>query len=306
LALFVMALFWTWLWGPIGLLLSTPLTVCLAVLGKHMPQLEFLAVLLGDEPALEPKISFYQRLLAGDEDEANDIVEQNLQRLSPAEIFDEVLVPALIRTAADRSREHISEVEQNFVLQEIRKIVQRLGEIQANMEKVRCVGGDNEPVNKPCARIWGIPARSEGSEIALDMLYYLLDPFTCNVERLSTAALASEVVTTVEETQPDLICITALPPGGLAHARYLCKRLRTRFSQGRILVVRPGLREDPGFDMHTAIRRLTEAGADKVAVSVVEARTLIPQVLFPLLTQPVETKINAPVPEEMGLVRSQA
>jgi hypothetical protein len=199
------------LWRPIGLLLSTPLTVCLTVLGKHMPQLEFLAVLLGDEPALEPKISFYQRLLAGDEDEANDIVEQNLQRLSPAEIFDEVLVPALIRTAADRSREHISEVEQNFVLQEIREIVQRLGEIQANMGKVRCVEGDNEPVNKPCARIWGIPARSEGSEIALDMLYYLLDPFTCNVERLSTAALASEVVTTVEETQPDLEAVDKFP-----------------------------------------------------------------------------------------------
>jgi len=78
LALLVSALFWTWLWGPVGLVLSTPLTVCLAVMGKHVPRLEFLAVLLGDEPALETDISFYQRLLAGDEDEANEIVEQHL------------------------------------------------------------------------------------------------------------------------------------------------------------------------------------------------------------------------------------
>src|SRR5215510_14305851 len=132
LALLLMALFWTWLWGPVGLLLSTPLTVCLAVLGKHVRKLEFLAVLLGDEPALEPEISFYQRLLADDEDEASEIIEQNLQRLSPIEVFDELLIPVLILAAADRARQQISEAEYNFVIEKIRELVQRLGEIPAS------------------------------------------------------------------------------------------------------------------------------------------------------------------------------
>ena len=112
LALLVSALFWTWLWGPVGLILSTPLTVCLAVLGKHVPRLEFLAVLLGDEPALETDISFYQRLLAGDEDEASEIVEQQLQTTSREQVFDEMLVPTLLLAERDRVREAISESEQ--------------------------------------------------------------------------------------------------------------------------------------------------------------------------------------------------
>jgi hypothetical protein len=305
LALLLMALFWTWLWGPVGLLLSTPLTVCLAVLGKHVPQFEFLAVLLGDEPALEPEISFYQRLLAGDEDEANKIVEQNLQRLSPAEVFDEVLVPALLLAAADWSRKDISEDEQHFVFHKIHEIAHHLGELPSSREK------DTEeqlPLpDRPQAYLLGIAARSEGAQITLEILCQLLDPLTYKIRPLSTTTLASEVISIVSQEPPDLIFITALPPGGLAHARYLCKRLRTKFPQVGILVIRPGLQEDPTLDMHPVIRRLTEAGADKVATSVTEAQTLIPQMLFPVLRQSVEpTPATAPVLEQGEIVESLA
>ncbi len=288
LALLLMAFFWTWLWGPVGLLLSTPLTVCLLVLSKHAPQLEFLGVLLGDEPALEPEVSFYQRLLAGDEEEANKIIEQNLQHLSPEEVFDEVIVPALLLTAADRARKEISDTAQNFVLRKICEIVQRLGEAGANTEKPSSMR--EGLAHKPPARILGIPARSEGAQIALDMLCSLLDPSTYHVQRLSTAALASEVLAIVEQTQPDLICITALPPGDLAHVRYLCKRLREHFPQERILVVCPGLAKESEFDRHTIVHRLTENGAHMVASSTAEARTQIHQQLFPVLMQSSETK----------------
>jgi predicted PurR-regulated permease PerM len=306
LALLLMALFWTWLWGAIGLLLSTPFTVCLAILGKHVPQLEFFAVLLSDEPALEPKVSFYQRLLARDEDEANKIVELNLQRLSQEKIFDEVLIPVLILAAADRARQQISEAEYNFVIEKIRELVQRLGEIPASTENVRGAEERSPLLDKSHARLLGIPARSEGAQITVDMLSQLLDPLTFEVRRLFTATLASEVVTIVEQESPDLICITALPPGGLAHARYLCKRLRTHFPQVRILVVRPGLQKDPVVDIHSAIQRLTEAGADKVAVSVTEARTQISQMLFPRQVRSVEpTPTAAPVIEQTEIVGSQ-
>ena len=278
--------------GSIGLVLSTPLTVCLSVLSKHTPQLEFLEVLLGDGPALEPAISVYQRLLAGDEEEADAIVEQNLQRLSPAEVFDEVLVPALLLMTADRTRKQISETTQNFVLRKIYEFVQRLGEAQTETKQTYGVEKDENSTQKPPARILGIPARSEGAQIALDMLYSLLEPSMYQLQRLSTAALASEVVTVVEQTQPDLICITALPPGDLAHARYLCKRLQARFPQGRIFVVCPGLAKESKWDRQIIIHRLIENGAHMVATSTAEARTQIPQQLFPVLVQSSETKIT--------------
>jgi hypothetical protein len=95
LAILVSAAFWTLLWGPIGLVLSTPLTVCLTVLGRHVPQLEFLYVLLGDEPVLSPDAHYYQRLLAMDEDEPIEIVETYLKEKSLEELYDSVLIPAL-------------------------------------------------------------------------------------------------------------------------------------------------------------------------------------------------------------------
>lgn len=284
LALLLMALFWVWLWGPIGLLLSTPLTVCLAVLGKHIPQLEFLAVLLSDEPVLEPEISYYQRLLAGDEDEANEIVEQNLQKGSLTQTVDEVLIPAMLLAARDRAREEISDAEHQLVLQEIQATVARLPLIQKGQEPEAAESDDG--ANKPRLRILGIPARSEGSRIALELLSQVLDPSTYELHSISTATLASEVVTQVEQQQPDLLCITALPPGGLTQARYLCKRLRTRFTAVRSLVVRPGLKGDQDFDRQTIVQRLTESGADKVALSITEAQAQIAQFLSATLAQP--------------------
>ena len=124
LALLVMALLWTWLWGPIGLLLSTPITVCLAVLGTHIPKLEFLAVLLGDAPALETRVTFYQRLLARDDDEASEIATTELESSPLETVIDEVILPALVWATADRQREEISDTEQRFILDATRSIAE--------------------------------------------------------------------------------------------------------------------------------------------------------------------------------------
>jgi hypothetical protein len=95
------ATFWTWLWGPTGLLLSTPLTVCLVVLGRHVPQLEFLDVVLGNEPVLSFDETFYQCLLANDPEEATEQAEEFVKEGSLAEFFDEVAIPALVRAQDD-------------------------------------------------------------------------------------------------------------------------------------------------------------------------------------------------------------
>ena len=104
LAIIVAAIFWTWLWGPLGLLLSTPLTVCLVVLGRHVPQFEFLDVLLGSEPVLEPHEALYQRLLAGDPDEATDRAEAFLAESDLVTFYETVAIPALLLGEYDRAR----------------------------------------------------------------------------------------------------------------------------------------------------------------------------------------------------------
>ena len=101
-ALLVAAAFWAWVWGPIGLVLSTPLTVCLVVLGQHVPRLKFLSLLLGDQPALAPDVNYYQRLLAGDALEAAQVAGEYAAAKGREHVPDEVFVPALSRARRDR------------------------------------------------------------------------------------------------------------------------------------------------------------------------------------------------------------
>ena len=125
----VSAAFWAFLWGPIGLVLSSPLTVCLVVLGRYIPQLEFLSVLLGDEPALDAAISFYQRLLARDQDEAESLViEQMKAAESPEQVYDTMLLPALGAIKRNRLTGDITEEDEQYALQAIREIVEDIGE----------------------------------------------------------------------------------------------------------------------------------------------------------------------------------
>ena len=128
-ALLVSAAFWAFLWGPIGLVLSSPLTVCMVMLGRYVPQLEFLAVLLGDEPALNLKDSFFQRLLARDQDEAEDLILERLETAPPDEIFDNVLVPALCSTRQSVSRGEITEADEQAIMHSLGEIVDDLGDI---------------------------------------------------------------------------------------------------------------------------------------------------------------------------------
>ena len=127
-ALIAAATFWTWLWGPIGLLLSTPMTVCLVVLGRHVPQLQFLNVLLGNEPVLTPKETFYQRILANDPEEATEQAEEFAKERSLPEFFDEVAMPALARAQADSDRAVLSADSRGTFKNAIETMVENLSE----------------------------------------------------------------------------------------------------------------------------------------------------------------------------------
>jgi predicted PurR-regulated permease PerM len=269
-ALLVSAAFWAFLWGPVGLVLSSPLTVCLVVLGKYVAQLEFLYVLLGDEQALAPDVTYYQRLLARDQDEAAQLVLAQAKALPPEQVYDELLVPALNAVKRDRERDDLTEADEQFVFRATREIVEDLGERQA-----AAAGPAAEPAREgavaptpPRVRILGCPGHDEGDRLALEMLAQLLDPAVWEVEVLSLELLSAELVALAGEKAPAVLCIGALPPGGLAHTRYLCKRLRARLPEAKIVVGRWGLKDT----VEQNEEQLREAGADQVATTLLETR----------------------------------
>jgi predicted PurR-regulated permease PerM len=270
-ALLISISFWTWLWGPIGLLLATPLTVCLVVLAKYVPQIDFLFVLMSTEPVMEPKISFYQRLLAMDQDEAADIVEDSLKNQALEQIYDELLIPALTSAKRDRQEGSLTKEDEQFVYQATQEIIEDLNNRQLssteNLEKDNGAHG-----SVATAKVWilGCPARDAADKVGLLMFQQLLDPNKYQVELISQEHLASEVVILAADKKPQLVCISALPPGGLAQTRYLCKRLRARFPDVKLMVGRWGEAPDAADNRS----RLLAAGADEVGTSLVETRDI--------------------------------
>ncbi|HEY8169037.1 MAG TPA: AI-2E family transporter, partial [Candidatus Limnocylindrales bacterium] len=122
-ALLVSLAFWTWLWGPLGLLMATPLTVCLVVLGKHVRGLEFVGALMADTPALAPEYSYYQRLLARDQSEAADLLERHVKTGPARSVYDALLLPALNYAELDRLEQRLSAEEETAIIDATRELL---------------------------------------------------------------------------------------------------------------------------------------------------------------------------------------
>jgi predicted PurR-regulated permease PerM len=269
--LLVAVAFWTWLWGPVGLVLATPLTVCVVVLGKYVPRMDFIGVLISDQPAMESNISYYQRLLAMDQAEAAEIVEEHLKTHPQEQLFDGVLIPALNYTRRDRELGRLTEDGEQFVFRATREILEDLNSLKpqssselSDSAKTTTTNG-NSPVILPKVPILGCPAQDEADELALLMFRQLLDSTRYEVEIMSDAMLTAEVVARIGEKGPAMICIAALPPGGLAQTRYLCKRLRARYPNLKIAVGRWGTGSDDS-------NSILIAGADRVGTTMIETR----------------------------------
>ena len=277
-ALLVAAAFWAFLWGPIGLVLSSPLTVCLVVLGKYVPPLKFLDVILGDEPPLDAHLTFYQRLLARDQDEATQLVLAQAKASSSEQVYDDFLVPALNYAKRDRERDDLTELDEESVLQAVREILEDLGErrevITRAEEAIHAEARGN--ASAPIAlRILACPARDQADRLALEMLRQVLDPAKWVVEIAAVETMTADLVAQVAEQAPALVCIGALPPGGLAHTRYLCKKLRARFPKVKIVVGRWGLTGN----VEANREQLQDAGADLTATTILETRTQLTSLL---------------------------
>ncbi len=133
-AVLVAAVFWTWLWGAVGLLLATPLTVCLMVLGKYVPQLSFLDILLGNDEVFEPSKRVYQRLLAGDQEESSELIDGYREQMPLAEVYDTVLIPALAMTETHWQRGEINDERHKLIFQNLKETVDELGEREKEIQ----------------------------------------------------------------------------------------------------------------------------------------------------------------------------
>jgi predicted PurR-regulated permease PerM len=270
-ALLVAVAFWTWLWGPIGLVLSTPLTACLVVLARYVPPLEFLDVLLGHEPVLDPPVRYYQRLLARDQDEATDLVEEFLHEHPLERVYDELLLPALLLAKRERERGELAAEDERFFYDATREILEDPLATQQQISRIATRGVPDEEAAPPKVCIFGCPARSEADELALQMFQQLLEIGGYPVEVLSAQLLTAEMLTRIQQERPAVVCIAALPPGELAHTRYLCKRLRAQLPDLKIVVGRWGQQDN----LAKVGERLRSAGADQVAASLRETRSQV-------------------------------
>jgi predicted PurR-regulated permease PerM/methylmalonyl-CoA mutase cobalamin-binding subunit len=275
-AVLLAAIFWTWLWGPLGLLLATPLTVCLLVIGKHVPQLSFLDILLGNEPVFEPKKRVYQRLLAGDQEEATDLLEGLLEQTPLVEVYDTVLIPALALAEAHWHLGEIDDGRHEFILESLMEMIQDRGEGQ---QEEQATEGFDDP---PRVRILCLPARDEADAIAAAMLAQVLATSGCLVRSVSFTTTASELVDLVEQCQADVVCISATPPAAAMHARRLCKRLRGRFPEVHLVV---GLWNAPS-DLSKAKVRIGGGDATHVVSTLAEAQEQVRLLIQPLLPSP--------------------
>jgi predicted PurR-regulated permease PerM len=223
LAILVAAVFWTTLWGPVGLLLSTPLTVCLVVLGRHVPQLAFFDVLLGDEPALAPEVRFYQRLLARDPEEAAELAEEYLEEEELLRLYDGVLLPALGLAEQDRLRGSLD-----------RATVQGLGADTIGVIEELAAEHEAPPEEQDAAGAAGVAilcigARNGLDEAAAAMLAQLLGRRGATARTLGREAVAGRNLARLERAGVGQICLSYVNAAATQHAQRLVRRLRHHF-----------------------------------------------------------------------------
>ena len=250
LAVLIAAAFWTLIWGPVGLILSVPLTVCLVVMGSHIPSLEFLAVLLGDQPVMPLYTAFYQRMLAHDEREASDILQSSLKNESLTAVYDSILIPALTMVEMERQKGELEESTVRFIRNSTSEMVDELG-FRALEEKNEMAQAAQDDANSETAgvipqslipnpsslvsqipnpsgsacRVLVIPVRDGSDDLISTMLTQVLDQSgfqsTCiPIQRID------ETVAAVNEQKPDLVFLSGMPPVAMARANRIFRSLR--------------------------------------------------------------------------------
>jgi predicted PurR-regulated permease PerM len=272
-ALLVSIAFWTWLWGPLGLLMATPLTVCLVVLGKHVPGLSFIGTLMADTPALAPEYTYYQRLLARDPSEAADLIDKHVKSQTTGSVYDALLLPALNYAERDRLERRLSPEEETVVIESTRELLTDAAQSIRNAQpepdepaEPAELPGPREPL-----RVFGYAVNGPADELALTMLAQALDDMPVEIEVVNARLLASELVSLVRDKHVSIVCLADLPPSPPTKTRYFVKRLHDALPELRIIVGRwapPALADE-------SVQPLKDAGATLVATTLADTQTYL-------------------------------
>jgi predicted PurR-regulated permease PerM/methylmalonyl-CoA mutase cobalamin-binding subunit len=231
IALIVAAVFWTWLWGPVGLVMATPFTVCLVVMGRHIPQLSFFSVVLGEEEALTPAEDFYHRLLKQGEHDETELAESILKTKSLTELYDSILIPVLVASEEDHRSGAIDADQRGRIVKALGELVEELAE-----RYVLPLQDGTDTAHHPDYRVQCIAARAERDEIASEMTAHVLLQQGFDAAKVPGVRVTSELIIALQRDQPDIVCISVIEPSKAIHARNLCQRIRRALPEQRIVV----------------------------------------------------------------------
>ena len=282
IAVLVAAAFWTWLWGPVGLLLSTPLTVCLVVLGRHVEYLQFLDVLLGDEPALTPEESFYQCMLAQHADEAALQAEELLKEMSLSAYYDEVAIKGLALAQLDVNRGALDHEYRARIKDTVDGVIDDLSDhddVKPGAEADGDAGAGKTARPKrgaaaaPAAPPFVICIGGRGSldEAAAAILVQLLEKRGVSAQIASSNAVSFANLPHLDVEGIQIACLSYLEAGGFTNARYLVRRLRRRLPQATIVIGFWNMTTQEAEEQAA----LAATGADRLVTSLKEAVELV-------------------------------
>ncbi|MDB5340179.1 MAG: family transporter [Planctomycetaceae bacterium] len=274
-ALLISAAFWLYLWGPLGLVLSIPFAVCLVVIGKTIPELHFLAVMLSDEPALTADASFYQRLMLRDPEAAIAIAATHVQQPASRNVYDELLIPTLNRAKRDLHRRRLSNEDYQSIVESMRESLPKIHELIPRA-KSPAVSQNSGAGNSP-GTIIGCSTGEGADGVALEMLRSTLSDTPGPMRIVSAHKTDSAFVAGIVQDRPALICIASIPPGGLVTARGLCKRLRAALPDVPIVIGRWGQQRQNQNERE----QLMLAGASAVTTTQAETCNVLYATLAP-------------------------
>ncbi len=272
LAILVAAIFWTWIWGPVGLLLSTPLTVCLVVIGRHFPQLQFLGILLSEDMVLAPPQRFYQRVLAFDRRDAEIILMEQLKTKSRAEVYDTVVIPALSLVEEGRHSEDLTNARSEQILESMEEILEELW-----MRR----GAESAPAPASPLKIFCVPARDFADEISAQMIMHTVQDAGA-VRVISSDVNNTDLAEMIDEEKPDVVCVVGTPPHALRPLKLRCHQLRARFPDQTVLACI--LTAD--CDLSGMRGRIAMEDAQHVACSVQQTRDYLLSLSSPMVKEP--------------------
>ena len=286
IAVIIAVIFWTWLWGATGLVLATPLTVCLVVGGKYISGLAIFDRLLGEGRALQPHLWLYQRLLARDENEAGDVLEEFASEHTLAQTCEELLLPALAQLKRDVASGRITAADSGSVADSLLEIIDELPREE-----------DGTPPSEAHVLFVGLPTQDRLDEIALKLLGVLLRRERgCELEILSADKLIGERIADAEQRAPAAVCVVTLPPGDLGAARGVCKRLRARLPEIPILVGRFGESTSHERKQHALI----DAGASRVTDRLGELAEELVAIVTTVASLPLRPRLTSVAPSKLA------